>query len=422
MLVLATTPAYSQDGTPFYGSSGSPEEPAPPTLPDLPEAPAPPFGARGSFVVSTSAGAEFDAYWYSETAARGIGFSVAPAVDYFFLHNVSIGLDASFGSGMSRGYGADSSLIETRSSFVYVGPRFGVNLTINDYVSFNPQASFGVEWRKREQEVLSGSSSSVPSPIAAPSTTQAGFWVELFAPLLFHPRPHAFIGIGPRVFHEFARATGGPDVGGERTSIGGGLVIGGHWGGIAVPAKTPTAPAKRFGDAHQLVLATSGSAGWTTYGGTDSTSSSVYVAPGAEYFVGYRVAIGLGGYFNYAFSRGLDAQNGATVTAKYVAGGATASVAYDVRATDWLSIYPRASVSVGLDSYDGVEGLSRNRNSAFSIAARLFVPLLVHVAPHVSIGLGPFVDHDFVRQSDPRRVKPNLSTTVGASAYVAVWL
>lgn len=437
-VVVAMAPrlAFAQDGTPFFDDPPPSTSRLPPTTPapvstvpepdpatDLPEDPGQPFGRRGSFVVTSTAGAGIDGSFYTHSEATRVGFTIAPELDYFFARNVSIGVTTTFSYGVGRGYGADYSLVETRSSGVYVGPKLGVNLRIGDRFSFYPNVSFGIEWRHREQELVRGGSTSVPSPLPSLQTTQTGFWIEIAAPLLFHVRSNAFIGIGPSFFHEFARATGGPDVGGERTGIGGAVLFGGHWGGAVERTVTrPVQAARRFGDGHHLVVGGDLSASYFSYGGSDSTNANVSIYPGVDYFVGYRVSLGVGGSFSYSYARGVDASNGASVASRYVFGGGSVRVGYDVRATEWLSIYPRAALTLGVESFDLREGSSGNRYSDLLVRAHLAVPLLFHVAPHVSIGFGPYVAQDVYRQFTPTRTLIPMMTTVGGSLYLATWL
>lgn len=433
-LLLDATAAYGQDGTPFYttparGPSSTAVEPepppAPPPPPDLPEAPSAPFGARGSVVVSTDSGVSFGATFYSNSGASAVSGSFAPALDVFFVRNVSVGLGVGLWYGVYRGYGADSSLIQTTSAGVSIAPRLGVNLPIGRVASFYPRASFGLEWTQRDQEVVSGPSLSLANPIASPHVTQTGFWLQLFAPILFHPKPHYFVGAGPTVFHEFARATGGPDVGGERTTLGGHVVIGGHWGGATEPHEDDpphTRPARRFGDDHQVLLGSSTSASWTTYGGTGASTAGFTLSPSVGYFVGYRFAVTAGLGLGYSSLRGSNASTGAPVTTVTLSAGGALGLGYDVPLATRLSLFPRVSLALGDEAYDSRSGVSRNQYSDIYFAGEASLPLLVHVAPHLSLGVGPYVSHDFARLFPSSTVNHFLGTSVGASAYVAAWL
>lgn len=431
---FAPRPALAQDGTPFFDDpppstsrlpSPSPApvavEPEPP--PGPPEDPGPPFGRRNSWVLTTAAGAGVSASFYTNSSATSLGFGLAPAIDYFFVRNVSIGIATNSFTSVSRGYGADYSLVEVRTSGVLAGPRLGLNIRINELFSFYPTASFGIEWRRRDQEIVSGGSSSVPSPLQATHASQTGSWIQIFAPLLVHPRSNVFLGFGPTFFHEFARTTGGPDVGGERTIVGGEFVAGGHFGGAAERSSGVVSVApRRFGDSHHLVFSVDGAARWTSYGGSDSDVANVSLEPGVDYFVGHRISVGLGAAFAYSFLHGVDPANGAAVAQRYAFGAGTLRVGYDVRVSEWMSVYPRASFVVGGESFDLREGTSGNRYTDVLIQMRFAVPLLFHLVPHVSIGVSPFVGRDLARLFQPTQANSVLQTSVGATVYVGLWL
>ena len=96
-------------------------------------------------------------------------------------------------------------------------------------------------------------------------------------------------------------------MGGERTTLGGHVVIGGHWGGATETHEDDpprTRPARRFGDDHQILLASGTSAGWTTYGGTHATVAGITLSPSVSYFVGYHLAVGVGVYLDYGNVQG----------------------------------------------------------------------------------------------------------------------
>jgi hypothetical protein len=426
-LALWVTTARAQDFGGFYNDPGPPPAatagaptPAPAVEPVVPE-PEPPFrrfGAPGTVVLTTSAGAGVSGTLYTNSRAWGAGFSLAPELDVFVLRNFAIGLSSSFGTSVARGYGADGSLIEARSSFVYVGPRFGVALPLGDRVTFFPTVAFGLEWRRRELEIVEGTTLSVPSPIASPETTQTGFWLELFTPLLFHPRSHVLVGAGPSFFHEFARATGGPDVGGERTTVGGSMVVGGTWG-----SDVPSTPWPHFADRNHLLISTEIGASWTGYAGTDSSTASVDGTLGADYVVGQRITVGgfIGG--GYGFVRGSDPVTRSSVTRTVGRGNGGLRIGYDLRLTSGVSLFPTLGLGIDYGTFELREGTQRNDYRAASFALTARIPLVVHVVPHLSLGLGPYLRRDLARIVEPYPSRPNvLETTFGLSTYVFVWL
>ncbi len=422
---------YNDRTAPVPGSTatasttGAPPEAAPTTPPEPPEPPPPPeppalrFGARGTVLLTTATAAGAGGAVYTNSRAWSAGGEIDPELDVFVLRNFAIGLSSSIGGSVGRGYGADGSLIESRTTFVYVGPRFGVAIPLGDWATFFPSVAFGLEWRHRTSEIVEGTTLSVPLPIASPETTQTGFWFELFAPLLFHPRPHVVLGVGPSLFHEFARATGGPDVGGERTTVGGRVLVGGAWG-----ADLPSAPWSHFADRNHLLLSTSAGASWTGYGGTDASMASVSVSPGADYVVGYRIT--LGGYVDgiYSFTKGTDPVTGAAVTRKVVGGGGGVRVGYDLRLTNGLSLFPMVGFGLEYASHDAQEGTERNKYGTLSLAVSGRLPLVAHIVPHLSVGIGPYVYRDLAQLFTPAQAgSPSvLGTSFGLSTYVFVWL
>lgn len=203
------------------------------------------------------------------------------------------------------------------------------------------------------------------------------------------------------------------------------MLIGGHWGGATEHHEDDppvTRPARRFGDDHQVLLASATSASWTTYGGTGASASGVTVSPWVSYFVGYRFAVGVGVSLGYANFRGANASTGAAVTTLTLAAGVTLGVAYDIPLSTRLSLFPRVLLAVGDEAFDSRTVGSRNQYSDIYFAGELSLPLLAHVAPHLSLGFGPYVNHDFARVVQQRVAPAFLSTSVGAAAYVVAWL
>src|SRR5208282_2385922 len=128
-------------------------------------------------------------------------------LDYFFVRNLSIGFDVAAGYSDDKGYGADGSLDETKTTSISGGVRLGVNVPLGDLFSFYPRVTLGLEQTRQAESVVSGGTDSVATSVGSPATTKTGPWVNAFAPLLFHATPHFFLGVGPRVEHFFADAT-----------------------------------------------------------------------------------------------------------------------------------------------------------------------------------------------------------------------
>jgi hypothetical protein len=306
-----------------------------------------------------------------------------------------------------------------------------VDLPLGRFVSFYPRFTLGIESTHSERQVIHGKSASVATAfVASPSNTQTGPWVALFAPLLLHPAPHVVVGAGPSFFHEFGRVAGAQDVGGERTTLGGRITIGAWWGGAvaspeeAAPATTPAATEPRFGDARHFVLDGLAGAGFTYsfHNGTASNTTNVFINPGFDYFVASQVSLGLGVSTDYTKTNGVQ-PSGAAVTYETTGIGVTPRIGVNIPISAALSFYPRATLFAGTRSYDESSGASGINYSVYIVNLGIYAPLLVHVASHAFIGIGPYVNHDLTAKLANGLVGPeNLATRAGASVLVGGWL
>src|SRR5262249_36199193 len=159
----------------------------------------------------------------------------------------------------------------------------GFNVPLGPTFSWYPRLTLGYDETIKDVHLVSGSSFSVGSgPSATPHSNEHGLWINLFAPLLVHPAPHMFVGVGPLLYHDLSRKRDGATDQILATTIGGALVVGGWFGGagqnVESAAAQTTADAQpavaRFGDARHLVLTgdvgLSGSA--TSYSRSDASS------------------------------------------------------------------------------------------------------------------------------------------------------
>jgi opacity protein-like surface antigen len=455
MVGVSEREAQAQPSTPpddsFFeaGQLGPPAEPAPapnsasgaePSAPAY-EPPAPPFGARGELVVTGGSSAGISWQTFDSSQARYFSAAFSPGLDWFVARNVSIGVTGSVGYGDSQGYGADGSLVDTRSTSWSIGPRVGVNLPLGERFSWYPMLAVGFESVHEENTLVSGSSlSAATSPLGYSTTTMLGPWLDLYAPVLFHPKPHLFIGFGPSWFQDFGHAQGGPDVGGQRTNVGAGLVVGGWWRGAADAQdieNAPPPPAElrphRFGLVRQVVVDSSLvlSAHYTTYAGSSSGVTTLAFAPGLDYFVGDHFSLGLAGNLSSTSDKAVDPTTSQPVNFSETSTGAALRMGVDVPLGHWLSLYPRASIGFGRNSYDETSGSNENKNDEAITWVGLNVPLLVHPASHFFVGFGPSVSRDLDRSiifpgftdlPGGAAVKSeNRSTTVGASLVVGGW-
>ena len=386
---------------------------------------APRFGAQGEFVVtgSTSMGVSSERFSNSSASTFSVGFS--PGFDYFVLPNVSIGLTGAVSYADTTLYDSFGNLNGTKTTSVSVAPRLGYNVPFGDYVSWYPRVAFGIaSTHTSEQSVtpLQGGSGTAPYSFSA-----GGPWVNAFAPILVHPAPHFFVGAGPGFEHTFADMAPVSAYSGQPTEIFGEVVVGGWWGGTPTPASDdrPEPPkerlaVRRFGEATEWVFTgeTSIYASSTRYSAQGSYSS-VNVAPGFDYFVVDDFSVGADVYGTYAKTNGVF--SGSTTTTTY---GIAAHVAVNLPLGRLLSLYPRGYFGFGgeTDQQSGDAGSSQVTHSV-SWAA-LYVPLLVHPAPHVFVGFGPSVRHelssDFTYSSGQQSSNPG--TVLSANLIVGGWL
>ena len=444
-LVLGAADASAQDEPAPVPPPPVEEGPAPPPPAEVPAAPppaAPPlvasgarFGDAGVIVITADSSIGVSSTEFSTSNARRFSASFSPGFDYFVVRRFSIGLEVSIAYVLGRGYGADNSLVESTTTTIGGGPRFGVDLPLGDFVSFYPRLTMGVESVHRGSQLVSGRSLSVAAnPIGAPSESLVGPYVNVFAPLLLHPTRHFFVGAGPALFHEFGKAHADPDVGGERTTIVARMVVGGWWGGddaadagATSADATAVAPASarhtpRFGDRDEWVLSGELGAGVfrTTYGGVSSSSTTYSVSPSFDYFVAPHVSLGLGGTLSHS-SFEAPRPDGPIVQDDQTFIGAVGRLGVDIPLSAAFSLWPRASLAVGRTSYDERSGADAIQYAVVNVTPGLYVPLLVHFAPHAFAGFGPFVAHDLSNQIEGGN-RNNLATTVGARLLVGGWL
>jgi hypothetical protein len=348
-------------------------------------------------------------------------------VHWFVVKNLSLGLDFELQWSDSTGYGADSSLVSTKTTLVSGGPVVGYNVPFGDFFSFWPHVTLGVHHRHVEQSLVSGSSLSTGDATGSPSYSQDGPWIHVHAPLLVHPTPHFFVGFGPSLYHDFARAQGVPGVGAESTTLGAGLTVGGWFGGPAGKADDETPPEtsprrRRFGDAGQLVLDTELGLGGSSTSYTDSPASSSgwNVAPGLDYFVEGRFSIGAFASLSKGSSTNVGS-GGTTIERDDTSYGFGPRVGFDIPIAEAVSLYPRLSVAISHDSHTQTPSNGPGYtidSTALTLGA--YAPLVVHPAPHFFAGVGPSFTHDLSRSLADGRT--NEGTTIGASFLLGGWL
>jgi hypothetical protein len=402
---------------------------APPPATDV-EAPS--FGRRGQLVISGHTAVSVSSSSHSATGDTETFAAFAPSLAYFVAKNVSVGLAANASYAQSS-----SNLAETKSTSLSIGPTLGLNVPFGERFSWYPQLMVGFEWI--DDEILTGPTLSGGFAFANPSTTQLGAYLEVYAPVLFHATDHFFLGFGPVLFLDAGTVSGAPTADGPRTEISTDFVVGGYWGGEPASAAAParsTAPPPRFGEVGQFVLTNdlNLTVDWTTYTASGATTLTTLIGGSAEYFVFNNFAAGLSADISGASFQGSGiavTPNGGTSPTPVTTSRTQLSfgpiLSANFAISRFFTIFPRVSLVVAHARYDEPAGSANGDSTNDIVSLSLYVPLLVHPAPHIFIGFGPSASHElsdsvsFPSQPLAPSVQ-NRTTTWGARLVVGGWL
>jgi hypothetical protein len=170
---------------PLTPASARAQEPPPPS--PVSSAPAR-FGESHQFVISGASTFNVGHATYSggpgPTPAATTWFQIDPSVDYFVVRGLSVGASVVYEHSAGGGI-ASSDAID-------VGPRVGFNVPVGEHFSFWPTASL------------------VYGDIFQGGDQTSVLAIRLYAPLLVHPAPHLFAGLGPYVFQDLSVVTHSP--------------------------------------------------------------------------------------------------------------------------------------------------------------------------------------------------------------------
>jgi hypothetical protein len=189
-----------------------------PPMPPPPAASGPPavggavgyFGERGQIAIS----GELKFNVLHQSVSKGGGsyttYEIEPSLDYFVAPNVSVGglIDLR----------KDSFPSNSSMTTITIGARAGYNVVLASAVSL---------WVRGGLSYGHYTVSSTGFP------DQTGYSIPLtiYAPLLWHPVPHLFLGVGPFFETDLIAKTGGQSVG-KTTDVGLSSTIGGYFGGL----------------------------------------------------------------------------------------------------------------------------------------------------------------------------------------------
>jgi hypothetical protein len=179
----------------------------------------------------------------------------------------------------------------------------------------------------------------------------------------------------------------------------------------ATPARAQggaTEPDTNNGFGRASVLAFSSDSALTIQHSSQDVTT-IQLAPSVDYFVIDNLS--LGGFISFDYSKS-GAGDGTRI-------GIGPRVGYNLKLSDMLSVWPKAGFAYAYSSstisQEVTDGARIERSSSGSaLALNLFVPLMIHPAPHFFAGFGPFLDVDL---SGDDRV-----TMFGAKLTLGGWL
>ncbi len=213
------------------GSLGSAAQPVPfepdeRRTPTEEEPSGPRFGRRGQIVVSGQLDLNLGFTWTSDDPRRQSHASVTPSMDAFVSEDVSLGAFLSYGVSASRDYADDGTLTDVTSHGGSLGARLGFNEPIGKWVSWWPRLSLG--WSTTSTSVRPVDRPSFAGGKPGYDAAESGMFLILEAPLLLHPAPHWFLGVGPTLYRDLARSREGSPLENNRTTLGFTYVVGGY--------------------------------------------------------------------------------------------------------------------------------------------------------------------------------------------------
>jgi hypothetical protein len=128
------------------------------------------FAAMGQWVLSLRTTPDGGGFAFFHKSSPGDWeISLHPSLDYFITSNISVG----------GTFGYFHSPAATGTTILDIGARAGFNLTINDHFGIWPTAGIAGRIASANHETNSSS------------------LLGVFAPILYHPVPHLFVGLGP---------------------------------------------------------------------------------------------------------------------------------------------------------------------------------------------------------------------------------
>jgi hypothetical protein len=163
-----------------------PRSPSGPALPDVaPNSPSGRFGGKSQIAVSSDAGFSIGNTSVSGADGSTTAIVLRPAVDYFIADYISIG-----------GFlGLDYTSTPGGSTTTFsIGPRVGYNVPISERFSLWPKVGFAFASTSQEQD---DTQTATGETVDSNDESNTSLQLNIFAPFMFHPVEHFFVGVGP---------------------------------------------------------------------------------------------------------------------------------------------------------------------------------------------------------------------------------
>jgi hypothetical protein len=145
----------------------------------------PRFGDAGQLVVSSDAQGSLQVQTYSDGSPSVTAITLAPAADLFLVRSLSVGAHLSWTHTQSSG-------VPNTDSWS-TGLRVGYSLAMGPSFSFWPKVN--VDYR--HTSLVTTDLSMLQQGVTSSEYSFDSMVIGVFAPVVFHPVPHFFLGLGP---------------------------------------------------------------------------------------------------------------------------------------------------------------------------------------------------------------------------------
>jgi len=142
------------------------------------------FGGKKQLAISSDAGLSISNTSIADVDGSTTTLLLRPAVDYFVIDYLSIG------GFLGVQYDSTSGGSTTAVS---IGPRVGYNIPLSERFSIWPKVGFSFASTSQETDDVTENGVTIEGE----SETSTSLQLNLFAPFMFHPVQHFFIGFGP---------------------------------------------------------------------------------------------------------------------------------------------------------------------------------------------------------------------------------